>query len=375
MTIQEILFWFAIGVPAYAYIGYPLLMCLWALFKRPHRKLAIEPKVSILVVAQDDAGRIRERLDNLLAMDYPSQRREVVVACDGCTDDTPALARRYKAQGVHVVEFAQRRGKAAVLNELMPRLEGDVVMLMQLNQRLDRHALRALVSNFADPRTGAVSGVLLPETRKGAPAVGEEYEDFIRSSEGRVDSTVCTTGSVFALRKRLWRKLPDDSLIEDVLIACHVVKQGYRVHYEPGARAYEEAGSSAREMLRRMRGLSDIGQLLRRESGFLNPLGNRLWFQSLSHKFLRLLCPLCLVVAFAANLSLLDDQPFYSLFFALQILFYGFAAAGLINKEPDRRNGLFDIPCAICQLNWAMVKGFARLVFGRQDMTWEKAKS
>ncbi len=381
MSTAETIFWAAAIVIAYTYAGYPLLAWLRSRLRpRPPRKSAFLPRLSLLVIAHNEERRIRARIENLLALDYPRELLEIVVASDASTDGTAAAARDYAHAGVRVMEFQQHRGKPAVINELVPQLRGEFVVLMDARQRVDAQALRALIANFADQRVGAVSGELLLDNAAGNAQTGAgmgfywRYEKFIRFHESRADSTVGVTGALYAIRHRLFRPIPADTLLDDVLIPMQIVRQGYRVLFEAEARAFDVVAPTAQaELTRKVRTIAGNFQLLWRERWLLNPAANRLWFQTLSHKFCRLLGPLCLAAIALSNLFLLG-APFYRVVLVLQLLFYAAALAGHLRRNAQRRSTLMNIAYAFCLLNWATVLGFYRFIFGRQQVTWQKAQ-
>ena len=195
--------------------------------------------------------------------------------------------------------FAVRRGKAAVLNDVVPRASGAIVVLADARQRFEPDTVRALTRPFADPAVGAVSGeLILTETLEG-PAVGRgvgvywRYEKLIRKSESRVDSTVGATGAIYAIRRELFEPIPEDTLLDDVLIPLRIVRRGYRVLFEPAARAWDRVAASAgEELARKVRTLAGNFQLFVREPWLLDPRRNRIWLATVSHKGLRLLGPL-----------------------------------------------------------------------------------
>ncbi len=159
-----IVFWLSAALLVYIYAGYPLVAALRGA-SQPSRRIRAdikpsEPSVSIVVVAHNEAERICRRIENLLALDYPADRFTIVIASDGSTDQTVALARRYNSSRVIVRPFAKRRGKSAVLNSVVPTLRSDIVVFSDARQRFDRGTLRALVANFSDPTVGAVGGEL-----------------------------------------------------------------------------------------------------------------------------------------------------------------------------------------------------------------------
>jgi biofilm PGA synthesis N-glycosyltransferase PgaC len=380
-TAAELAFWGAASLLAYTYVGYPLLAWLRSrLFSRAPHKGEIQPTISILCVAHNEASRIRDRIENLLALDYPRELVEIVIASDASTDGTVEIVQEYAEAGVQVAQFHQHRGKPAVLNELIPQLRGEIVVLMDSRQRIDTQALRALIGNFADPRVGAVSGELLLDPESGDARTGKgvgfywRYEKFIRHHESRADSTVGATGALYALRHELFQPIPADTLLDDVLIPMQIARRGYRVLFEPAARAYDVVAASPQaELTRKVRTIAGNFQLLWRERWMLSPRQNRLWFQTLSHKYLRLLGPVCLAVVLASNLLLLEF-PFYRVVLVLQVLFYAAAIAGHTRRNSAGRSTLMNIAYAFCLLNWATVLGCYRFACGSQQVTWQKAQ-
>ncbi|MBZ5559224.1 MAG: glycosyltransferase family 2 protein [Acidobacteriia bacterium] len=373
------LFWASAGILIYTYAGYPLLIVAWARIRpRPGRRRRVEPSVSILVIAHNEGDAIAAKIDNLLALDYPEPRLDVVIASDGSTDDTAAIARAADSPRVHVFSFARRRGKAAVLNDLVPRLTGDIVVLADTRQRIEAGALWALVAPFADPRVGAVSGELMLNDGAGA-AAGRgvswywRYEKVIRQSESDVDSTIGATGAVYAIRRALFERIPPDTILDDVLIPLRIARRGCRILFEPGARAFDRVAPSARaELERKVRTSAGNFQLLARERWLWSPLRNRLWFQTVSHKGLRLLLPPLHLAALAAAVWLSARAPFYRAMADLQILFYAAALGGVLARgRRGRIARLLALPYVICLLNWATLAGFVRFLRGLQPAAWQ----
>ena len=374
-------FWVSALLLAYIYFGYPLLAAVRARFtQRPRLRAAIEPFVSIVVVAHNEEDRIGARIENLMALDYPADRRDIVIASDGSTDATVMRARLYEGRGVSVRSFAARRGKSAVLNVVVPGLRGDVVLFADARQRFDPGTLRALVENFADPAVGAVSGELVIATSDRTAAAGRgsafywRYEKFIRSTEGSADSTVGATGAIYAIRQALFEPIPDDTILDDVLIPLRIVRKGYRVLFEPRARAYDSASASAQhEFVRKARTIAGTFQLFSRELWLFSPRRNRLWLETMSHKALRLALPVLHAALFVASAALAPDSIwFYQAAFAGQAGFYCAALIGSTQGCNPRHSFLVTVPCAICLLSWATVVGFARFLTNRQQVTWER---
>jgi poly-beta-1,6-N-acetyl-D-glucosamine synthase len=375
-------FWVAVALLAYLHLGYPALIGIWAALRQAQPRHAVdEPPVSVLIIAYNEAARIGARIENILALDYPRSRLGIVVASDGSTDGTAERARGYLDAGVRVMEFEARRGKPAVLNDLVPTLRSEIVVLADARQRFESGTLRALVAPFGDPHVGAVSGELI--LTEGADLPGStqgvsfywRYEKLIRYSESRVDSTVGATGAIYAVRRALFEPIPEDTILDDVVIPLRIVRQGYRVLFEPRARAYDRvAPSSQAELARKVRTLAGNFQLFTREHWLLNPFRNRLWFQTLSHKGLRLLAPLLQATALATNL-LLADIPGYRALLAAQALFYATALGGYAIRNTNRKHPVLALPYTVCLFSWATVVGFFRFATAQQRVTWEKRVS
>src|SRR6516225_6922054 len=323
-----VLFWIAFALLLYLYVGYPALAWVRAQCcprPRPRRLPPADYAVTVIVVAHNEEDRIRPRLDNLLALDYPKDKLEILLASDGSTDGTVARACEYNEADVRIRPFAARRGKAAVLNDVVPSARGEIVVLADARQRFEPGAIRALVRNFADPRVGAVSGELIGTPASGGATLGKgaafywRYETFIRRSESRASSTVGATGAIYAIRRRLFEPIPRDTILDDVLIPLRIVRAGYRVKLESAARAYDETpGTERGEFIRKVRTIAGTFQLFSRERWLFNPFRNRLWFETWSHKQLRLAVPVLQLLLLAANVGLANRFS-YRLFLAAQI--------------------------------------------------------
>jgi len=376
-----VLFWAAGLLLLYTYVGYPLAVVARARLRpRPVDARPATPFVSIVVVAHDEERRIAARLDNLLTLDYPPERLEILVGSDGSTDDTVSRAKERESSRLRVFPFAARRGKPAVLNDVVPQARGEVVLFADARQRFEAGALRALASAFSDDGVGAASGELVL-TSDGHPSntVGEgvgfywRYEKMMRVSESATDSTVGATGAIYAVRRALFEPIPEDTILDDVLIPLRVVRRGYRVVFVRDAVAYDHVTTSAQDELRRKaRTIGGTFQLFAHERWLLDPRRNRIWLQTISHKLLRLLSPLLLALVAVASLWRFDSG-FYRAAFLLQLTFYTLALAGHLLTGGEKRSPVLGVPYAFCLLNWATVLGLFRFLTGRQSATWKRA--
>lgn len=382
--LTEALFWGAVAALAYTFAGYPALVCALArIAGRPVRREPIAPSVSILIAAHDEADVISGRIENCLALDYPADRLEIVVASDGSTDGTVELARRYERPRsggpvVRVLAYPWRRGKPSVLNDSVPQCRGEIVVLADARQRYDADAVRRLAENFADPRVGVASGELVLSNERGA-AVGDgvdaywRYEKVIRRAESALHSTVGATGAIYAIRRRLFEPVPADTLVDDVVIPVRIARRGFRVVFDARARAWDRAAATAREeYTRKVRTIGGIAQLFGRERWLWLPT-HRLWLPAVSHKLLRLAAPFLMLTAFATAALLAPGRPLYTLALVAQTALYAAAAAGALLRH--RRSGparWLAVPYAFCLLNFTTLVALGRFVTGRQTVQWRK---
>lgn len=369
----EVAFWIAAGFVAYTYIGYPLLLvALRTVVRRPVRREPIEPFVSIVVPAYNEARVIGDKIRNVLSIDYPADRYEVVVACDGPKDGTSAIVRSL-ADGVRVraCVFEENRGKLHVLNDVVPQLEGEIVAFSDASSMLEPQAIRRLVASFADRRVGAASGVYRVQKKDQAHLGRQEdfywkYETFLKKQEAELGSILGAHGSLYAIRRELYPFPRPDTINDDYVIPLRIVQRGYRVAYEPSAVAYEEAhemggfGRRVRIMAGNVEQLREIGPLLW-------PLHPLMLFFFLSHKAARLFVPAALVIAAVANLFLLNS-PLYRALAVLQLLFY---ALVIIGGVWQLRPKVLRLPYYFCMINAAVLVGAYHVVRGRQALRWK----
>jgi cellulose synthase/poly-beta-1,6-N-acetylglucosamine synthase-like glycosyltransferase len=373
------LFWVCVLLVGYTYVGYPLALWLAGRMRpKPIRRAAWYPHLTVVIVAHNEGARIRRRLENIVATSYPKDRLQIVVASDGSSDDTVEQARLVQGP-IRVIEGLGRHGKAAMFNHILPTLSTDILVLTDARQRFAPDALEALVADLADPDVGAVSGQLVLGTMENAPVAAQgsgfywKYETRIRHWESLVDSTVGSTGAITALRRSLFEPLPTDTVLDDLLIPLRIARRGYRVVFEPRARAYDGVPAAARdEFARKARTLAGNFQIFARETWVFRPSLNRLWLQTVSHKALRLALPILFATMLVTS-AWLADRPFYLAMLVGQLAFYGLALAGAVWPSlRQRARWLVVLPYTICFLTVATVVAFMRFLRGQQQATWQK---
>jgi len=330
-----VLFWMSLLFVAYTYVGYPLVLFVWSRVRpRPVTRVAYEPPVTLIVAAHNESRTLEAKIRNARALDYPRERLRIIVALDGCTDESAERVRRQAGPDLELLCLPERRGKAVALNAALARATGDVVVFADARQRLDTGALRALLAPLADPEVGVVTGELVLTDERGrecGDGVGLywRYEKKVRALEGRIHSVIGATGALYAVRRELVAPLPEGTLLDDVLVPMRAVLQGRRCVFEPAARVYDRVACCAdAEYLRKVRTLAGNFQLLTLEPRLLSPRENPAWLQFVSHKVARLLVPYALVALLVSNAVLAASGPVFGTLLVLQAVFYALAVLG-----------------------------------------------
>ena len=256
------IFWMSAAIVAYVYVGYPVLLAIWARLvgRSPQRVpidgIAVWPSISVVLAARNEAARLPARIEKLLTIPYPGTR-EVIIVSDGSTDDTRGAVAPF-GNAVRLVEVPAG-GKPLALNAGIAEARGEVLVFADARQHFSDETLLHLAANFADPQVGGVTGELVLDAEQQAAdsTVGEglglywQYETWLRRNESAVWSTLGATGAIYALRRDLWRPLPAGALLDDVLAPMRAVLGGWRIVFEEQARAFDRASPDAEAEARR----------------------------------------------------------------------------------------------------------------------------
>lgn len=379
-TVALWTFWLSVGYLAYVYAGFPLLVALVGAWRRRNvRKAPITPPLTVVIAAYDEEAVVAERLENLLAADYPPDRLQIIVASDGSTDRTEEIVSGYAARGVQLLALP-RRGKIHALDEAVRHATGDIVVFSDANTMCDPRALRALASNFADPDVGGVAGHTGYRLAAGTESSGRgeslywDYDTKLKLLESYTGSVVSAHGGLYAIRRELYRRSPDAAVTDDFAISTAVVDQGFRLVFEPEARATEYAVSEAqREFRRRVRLMTRglRGVIVRRR--LLNPFCSGFYAVVLfSHKVARRIAPLALVTLAASSIGLAASGTFYFLAALAQGLFYALAVLGyLLRRAQAGGTKLLYVPFFYCMANAASALAVVQVMRGRRIEQWQ----
>jgi cellulose synthase/poly-beta-1,6-N-acetylglucosamine synthase-like glycosyltransferase len=380
-TAATVLFWSSVIILLYAYIGYPLMLAAIGFFVgRSKAPLEYLPRISVLIAAYNEEAGIRKKIEQTLALDYPADKMDILILSDCSTDRTDEIVKGIRDSRVKLCRATQRRGKTNAQNLGASVAQGEVLVFSDATTVYHPMALQYLACNFADPRVGAVSGRYQYFDPEGNSPTGLgmrvfwNYENLIKMMQSRIGTISGCCGCIYAVRRSAFTVLQPE-VISDLVQPLWAIQKGYRVVFEDRALAYEETTKSSKQeffmrvrvVTRGMRGILSV-------PGLLNPL-KFAWvsFQLISHKLLRWLVPLFMLLLLVSN-AVLWNQGNYYMLFVLQIAFYGFVVLTLL-VPLHRLWKPLGIPLYFCTLNAAALWSLVEVVRGRKYVVWETVRS
>jgi biofilm PGA synthesis N-glycosyltransferase PgaC len=365
-------FWISAALVGYTYLGYPLWLYLRCRLRpRPVARGRFHSSLSLIMVVRNEAARLRRKLDNLLALSYPSEAWEIILVSDGSTDQTDEILSSYATlPQIRVLLRSQAEGKPVGLNEALALASSDLVVFTDARQIVEPEALTRLTENFADPQVGCASGELMlgdPVSGESAKGVGLYWrvEKKVREMESESGSVAGATGAFYAARRHLVSSVPRETILDDVYIPMRILEQGFRVVFDPRARAWDIADQGrSREFARKVRTLNGNYQLLELMPSLLSGK-NPIRFEFVSHKLLRLVVPFALLALLISSFYLAG--PLYRAAMLLQLLFYVLGLLSLVGIKMGPMARAADAVLAFLLLNTAALVAFARFVSGRRS--------
>jgi len=377
--MTETLFYSSLAIVLYVYVGYPLLiLARGSLCQKRYKKEPITPSVSLIIACHNEEAGIGAKLQNVLALEYPRDRLQVIVAADGCTDRTEEIVAQFASHGVTLLSLS-RGGKAPALNSAVRKATGDIIVFSDANSMYAQDAIRKIVRPFADACVGGVAGnqVYRKSLESNVVDSGEQgywnFDRLLKIAQSRAGNAISATGAIYAIRKRLFRDVPG-GVTDDFAISTRVIGQGYRLVFEAEAICYEPVAGAARAEFQRKtriitRGLR--GVLLRRK--LLNPF--RYGFYSLqlfSHKVLRRLVVFPLLLLAVVTPLLWKDDWSFRVATVIEGLFFLAAAIGLVcSQRRISAPKVIAIPFYFCMVNAAVLVAVWRVLFGQRIELWQ----
>ncbi|HUQ31819.1 MAG TPA: glycosyltransferase family 2 protein [Pyrinomonadaceae bacterium] len=377
-VVMHLFFWTGAALLFYTYAGYPLLLALASrLRSRPVRRGDWQPRVSVIITAYNEELDLAAKLDNTLLLDYPPDKLEIIVASDCSTDRTDEIAREYANRGVRLHRQAERLGKTSAQNMAVEAAKGEVILFSDATTLYQPDVLKVMLPNFADDTVGCVAGRLVYVDPSGS-SVGEgarsywNYETFLKRHESRVCSLIGASGCLYAVRRSAYVPMYPEAC-SDFLIATKMVEQGLRAVYEPEAVCTEETNKRTdKEMRMRVRIIAQTYTDLWRHRAMMNPFKSGFYaVQLLSHKVLRYLVPIFLLIIFFSSLALSIRSLFYALAALAQLSFYALAGLSWLMEREGRRNRLLALPQYFVLANLASLVAFYKFLSGERYARWE----
>jgi cellulose synthase/poly-beta-1,6-N-acetylglucosamine synthase-like glycosyltransferase len=384
-----IVFWICLAALGWSYLVYPSLVILLARLL-PRKPIPAEiladdrlPAVTIVIAAYNEEEEIEQRINNLLAQDYPKGKISIIIASDGSSDRTVEFARRVKDDRVEVRDYAERRGKANLLNLIVPDVQNEIVAFSDANTVWEPQVLRLLTSALVDPKIGVATGMLQIKTTSRSEFASQEasygnLENRLRVAESLLGTALGAYGSVYALRRNQFVPFPSNTAVDDFYEAMKLAGKGLKTVLIPQAQAYESAAPSIHgEFRRRVRiGTGDfqnlfrLARLLLPDKGFL---ALAFW----SHKVLRWLGPFFILAAWiiSACLALSGFDIFWSWACWLQTVWHGLAMLGwLVASLGISKPRILFLPYYFDLINLAIFVGFWRAISKTQTAAWSKGR-
>ncbi len=386
MYCIETIFWIGLGIIAYSYLGYGLILWLFNKLKpakKQHFNSSYEPTVALIVPCFNEAGYIEEKIKNSLALNYPIEKLQLIFISDGSSDETPNIIQQYNQ--VMALHESARRGKAAAMNRAMQYVNAEIVVFCDANTHLNANALKEMVKHYQFADVGAVTGEkrIAVKHKENASGAGEgiywKYESFLKQMDSDFYTIVGAAGELMSYRTNLYKPLPEDTLLDDLMQSMGIVLSGYRVIYEKEACASETASANVEEELKRkVRIAAGAWQSMFRLKSAFNPfLHPKVFFLFFSHRVSRwTLAPLCLLLVFVCNALLVIQQTdlLFTVLMTLQVVFYAFALLGWYMENKQIKVKVLFVPYYFFIMNLCMYLGFIKYISGKQSANWERAK-
>jgi cellulose synthase/poly-beta-1,6-N-acetylglucosamine synthase-like glycosyltransferase len=375
--VAQIIFWLSAAALFYTYAGYPLLLAvISAVRPRQVRRGNFESTVSVIITAYNEELALAAKLENTLALDYPRELLEIIVASDCSTDGTDQIARGFAPRGVRLYRQAQRLGKTAAQNAAVEQASGEIILFSDATSLYQPNAVKALLPSFADPTVGCVAGRVIyvdpAQSRIGSGARSYwSYETFLKKHESRACSLIGASGCLYAVRRTAYVPLYHEAC-SDFIIATKMVEQGLRAIYEPNAVCTEQTNRrSDKEMKMRVRIITQTFTDLWRHVTMLNPFRSGFYaIQLFSHKVMRYFVPFFLIAIFVASATLAGSM-FYRILFTAQLACYASAALAWVLDLVGIRSRLLAFPQYFVLANMASLLALYQFLRGERYAHWE----
>ena len=380
--IWQIIFWASFVSVVYIYFLYPLILAFISLFyQKPlikDHKGEYLPKVSLIMAAYNEEAYIERKINNCLSLDYPANKLEIIIGSDGSDDRTNEIVNKYSSKGISFYPYPERRGKMAVINDSISYASGEICVFTDVSELFDTDAVKKLVRNFVDPGIGAVTGNHTYNPSDSELGRGTHlywrYQRWLQCKESRLYTILSCDGTIYACRRNLFIPQPMGIINDDKAIPLEIIRQGYRVIFEPEAIARGDVLHDTKLFFKqKVRGQAGMYQIFRLFGDMFLPKNFKVWFIFMSHALGPVMVPWLLLLLLVSNTVLCMTYP-YNFTLALQIAFY---ALSVISVSIHRSNIVFPlvhIPYFFMVSNVASLVAFWSYIFNSQIVPWTKVE-
>ncbi len=380
-NVALVVFWTSVIAVGFAYVAYPVLLSVAARVfgRRPEPPLVADddlPSVTLLIAVNNEAAIIKARLENAVAIDYPRDRFTVVIASDGCTDDTDAIVRSFASQGVILDSLPERRGKAATLNRVIPSLTSDVLVFSDGNTFTEPDSVRKLARWFVEPSVGVVCGKLVLVDRATGHNVDGIYwriETALKAREALLGALSGVNGAIYALRRSAFVPLPPNTIVDDLVLPFRArLATGCRLLFDAEAIAFEETAPGVHDEFNRRARIGAGGfQAIAFLWPLLDPRQGWIAMTFFTHKVLRWVCPFFLLAMLVATIPL-AEHPFFLVCLLVQL---GYHVVAIVSTRPTvwtRLPRVLRLAVMFHAMNAALLVGFWRWLRGTHSGVWQR---
>ena len=382
--IIEIIILVCAFLQIYIFLLYPMIIHVFA--KIFNKKININenysPNISIVIAAHNEEYYIKDAIDSIYNSDYPNEKISVYVGSDGSTDRTTEILEELKEQygSIYIYKF-DRAGKNAVLNNLVPETKSELILFLDADLRVSTDSIKTIVGKLSDPDVGAVLSSLKIITEDDSDNSGktgetlyQKYESKVRINESKIKTTVNNLGTLYGIKREVYGPLPNDLICDDFYNLLHTIIKKKRVFFDPESVVYEVRKKSlSAELRRRVRlvggGLSTLWLCKR----LFNPKYGWASFFLFSHKFMRWMSPVLLILILAGTIILSRESYLWLPLVISQGALYLFALLGWIMEKMSLKAGILKLPLFFVSMNWGFLLGIFRFIGGGQNAQWERA--
>lgn len=385
LQLCKYIFFGALGILFYTYIGYGVVAYVVGMFRRRFRlkeEEVLQTSVTVIIPAYNESGVLKQKVNNTIEALKPFNYFQIIINSEGSNDGSEKIT--FNHPNVIHLRGGIRKGKSYSINQSVMHATGSIIVITDANAMINQDAILKLVSRFSGDQVGAVSGekkVMMNDGSTGGEGLYWKYESFLKRSSASMYSLTGAAGELLAFRKELFKPLPEDAILDDMELSLNIIRQNKIIDYEPEAYAIEPpSGSIKEEFKRKVRISAGVFQTLNRNLFLFNPFKHFLfWFQFNSHRVMRwFMGLLCILLIAGTSLAIVtyplpqNEQYFFVAIILMQFVFYAMVILGFLFRNVKGIPAFVFLPFYFLMMNVAVPVGFLRYITGRESVLWQK---